>query len=98
MKLLVLRGFLGLYGSRNYRLKDAHKAGTPAQIAGQTLANLCHSRVWVGGKKMRRGHQHAGRANSTLRSTATQKRLLQRVEFTVAREAFNRLYACALRL
>ena len=85
-------------GGGNYRFEDADESGAAAEIAGEAFANLRHGRVRVAFEQMRRGHQHARRTDAALRASAGKERLLQRVHFAVARQAFDGFDARAFSL
>ena len=71
-------------------LEDAHIAGAPAEVAAETFLDFgeCGVRVFV--EQVVGGEDHAGGADSALRSAAFEEALLDGVEFFATGEAFDR--------
>src|SRR6266850_1219071 len=83
---------------RLHRLDDVHVARTPAEVAFQASPDLILRRVRVLIEEIRGGHDHAGRAVAALESVLVPEGLLQRMQLSIRRHAFDRGEAVAFRL
>src|SRR4029079_10907449 len=80
------------------RVDDVLIAGTAAEVAGDAFANLLLARRRVVLKQVDRGHDHARRAVTTLRTVLFPKTLLHRMQLPFRRKAFDRRDRRSIRL
>src|ERR1041384_1630384 len=71
------------------RINDLHIAGASAQIARDCFFYLIARRISVLVQQRMRGDQHARRADTALRASTLEKRLLKRIEAAVTSETFD---------
>jgi hypothetical protein len=80
------------------RLDDAVVAGTPAEDAGDLLADLRLGQLLPAPRQRGGGHQKAGRAEAALQAVLVLERLLQRVEPVVLGEGLDGLHLTPVQL
>ena len=68
------------------------------RLPASAFANLRLAGMRAVREKLRRGHQHARRADAALRAAVMQKRLLQRMKLSFERQSFHSLNLGALGL
>src|SRR5580704_560845 len=79
-------------------VEDACVARTAAEVSTQPFANLRQGRRGRVVQQLDRGHDHAGGADTALRPSAFEKRLLYGMKAALVRQPFDSAYRSALSL
>jgi hypothetical protein len=73
-----------------HRFDDVLVSSAPAQIAFQPVANLFPRGISISIEQLRRSHDHARRAVTTLQSMSLPETFLHRMQFAILRKSLDR--------